>query len=495
MMKARLSGRERVMFAIIIAIGILLRVAVLIPFSMNHPDEVFQYLEPAHRMVFGNGVVTWEFRYGMRGWLLPTLLSWLMELGAYVAPETGSYLLFPRLAASLASLSIPISAFFIGLRMSRSHAFIAMTVLTLWFETIYFSAHTLSEEIALILFMPAAALMLSENRNEKIRFFLAGFLLGFAVSIRFHYAPAFAVLGTMCCGKDVRNHWLPLMSGGILAIALAGIVDIAHGSAPFSWVLINFSQNIVKDRAAAYGTASPVFYLASLATQWLWMFPFIALAIRPSIPRNNALFLVAIANLLILSFVGHKEYRFILLSTTILVLLAALGSVEWIKFWATRFQWQSWSRLMVFLVLFWATASTTLAITGTARPMWTVGSPQLTLARKAADLPGLCGMAIHHLPFWKTGGYTYLHRPVPLYLTYVDPEVRTTSADMALASRSFNAIIAPQAFLKDVPEQFRKSACEGDGNQRTCLMVRSGGCDPRPGAYWEMQTTLLRYDY
>ena len=27
-----------------------------------HPDEVFQYLEPAHRLVFGQGIVTWEYR-------------------------------------------------------------------------------------------------------------------------------------------------------------------------------------------------------------------------------------------------------------------------------------------------------------------------------------------------------------------------------------------------------------------------------------------------
>ena len=36
-----------------------------------HPDEVMQYLEPAHRLVFGNGVTYWEFFYGARAWLVP----------------------------------------------------------------------------------------------------------------------------------------------------------------------------------------------------------------------------------------------------------------------------------------------------------------------------------------------------------------------------------------------------------------------------------------
>ena len=30
------------------------------------PDETFQYLEPAHRLLFGSGVITWEFLDGIR---------------------------------------------------------------------------------------------------------------------------------------------------------------------------------------------------------------------------------------------------------------------------------------------------------------------------------------------------------------------------------------------------------------------------------------------
>jgi hypothetical protein len=31
--------------------------------NVNHPDEVFQILEQSHRVVFGYGMVPWEFRY------------------------------------------------------------------------------------------------------------------------------------------------------------------------------------------------------------------------------------------------------------------------------------------------------------------------------------------------------------------------------------------------------------------------------------------------
>ncbi len=30
-----------------------------------------QYLEPAHRLAFGNGVIYWEYFYSARSWLVP----------------------------------------------------------------------------------------------------------------------------------------------------------------------------------------------------------------------------------------------------------------------------------------------------------------------------------------------------------------------------------------------------------------------------------------
>ena len=35
------------------------------------PDEVFQYLEQAHRLVFHVGLVPWEYVLGIRNWLIP----------------------------------------------------------------------------------------------------------------------------------------------------------------------------------------------------------------------------------------------------------------------------------------------------------------------------------------------------------------------------------------------------------------------------------------
>ncbi|KAJ1757193.1 Mannosyltransferase aptg1, partial [Coemansia sp. RSA 1824] len=40
-----------------------------------HPDETWQSLEVAHKLVFGYGFVTWEWRHGLRGFAHPMLFA------------------------------------------------------------------------------------------------------------------------------------------------------------------------------------------------------------------------------------------------------------------------------------------------------------------------------------------------------------------------------------------------------------------------------------
>ena len=45
-----------------------------------HSDEIMQYLEPAHRLVFGNGAIFWEYHYGARSWLTPGFVAAVLKL-------------------------------------------------------------------------------------------------------------------------------------------------------------------------------------------------------------------------------------------------------------------------------------------------------------------------------------------------------------------------------------------------------------------------------
>ncbi|MFB6263387.1 MAG: hypothetical protein ABEL76_07165, partial [Bradymonadaceae bacterium] len=43
--------------------------------GIYHPDEIYQALEPAHELVYGYGLTSWEWRVGARNYALPGLLS------------------------------------------------------------------------------------------------------------------------------------------------------------------------------------------------------------------------------------------------------------------------------------------------------------------------------------------------------------------------------------------------------------------------------------
>src|SRR5712691_1351833 len=77
----------------LIVLGVLLRLVptVFVP-SINWGDEIFQTVEPAHRLVFGYGLVAWEFELGMRSWLLPGVIAGLMELSRIIGDGPEYYL-------------------------------------------------------------------------------------------------------------------------------------------------------------------------------------------------------------------------------------------------------------------------------------------------------------------------------------------------------------------------------------------------------------------
>ena len=60
----------------IFVVALALRVwRAQLPDDTVYADDIFQMLEPAHRLVFGYGYIAWEFVAGVRNWLLPGTLA------------------------------------------------------------------------------------------------------------------------------------------------------------------------------------------------------------------------------------------------------------------------------------------------------------------------------------------------------------------------------------------------------------------------------------
>src|SRR5262249_15181191 len=115
------------------------------------PDEIFQSLEPAHRLVFGYGIVAWEVQLGARGWAFPGLIACLLKLATLVGlPEPRGSLSLVKLAFSAISLLTGLATF----RLARAHgastlaAACAAGLFLLAAPTIYFAPRALSETAA-----------------------------------------------------------------------------------------------------------------------------------------------------------------------------------------------------------------------------------------------------------------------------------------------------------------------------------------------------------
>jgi hypothetical protein len=322
--RTAIEAAARHPLAWILLLAALVRLCTLPLHGFHHPDEIFQYLEQAHRLAVGYGVVPWEYRAGIRHWLLPILLSGPMWLGEKLGGEPSFTIPFVRGFVALVSLAVPLSFYVIGRRISPLHGMLAGLVGAVWYELVHFSTHPLSEPFALALIMPAFAIAGSPGAKPRI-LALAGLLFGLAILVRFQMAPAIATLILVGCWSRWRETFLPLALGGAVALLIGAAVDLATGIVPYSWVWKNFAINIGEGRAATYGVSGPFFYLGTIASVWsvaiLLLFPLAWAGAR----RQPALFAAAVVHLLLHSLIGHKEYRFVLFTTSALVLLAAFG--------------------------------------------------------------------------------------------------------------------------------------------------------------------------
>ncbi|MCL6698495.1 hypothetical protein LZ496_06820 [Sphingomonas sp. NSE70-1] len=485
-----ISARQaRIWFWGLFALAVALRVWTFRPFAVHHPDEVYQYLEQAHRLITGNGVVPWEYRLGMRSWLPPLLLSLPMRLGDAIAPQSLLSVALARGFVAIIALAPIFAAFAIGSRISRLHGLVAAAVMAIWFENIYFSGHILMEVMAVALFLPAVALIKPGVSRRTL--FIGGALLALAGLLRFHYAPVLGLFAAITLGKRWRD-WVPLIAGGLVVMAISALVDVGMGQAPFGWILVNFQENVIKGGANRFGVSGPLAYFQMLFLRWGPAAPLL-LALPVLVARRfPGLFWAAIANFLIHMAIGHKEYRFVWLTTQTLLLLSALASVD-VMTDALR-RWDAGQKqrraAMLMLVAGWAVLSAALSTYDRIWPNWNRFGARTAAVADAGRVRGLCGVAIHDFDYW-SAAYAYLKRDVPLYFPW-----RRGSADsfkvLAANAPAYNVIVAFEDSRRNMPTGYRPVRCENDGNERICVYRRDGGCEPDGAESELLQTVIAR---
>jgi len=469
----------------LLLLGVALRLWAALTPGFHHPDAIYQYLEPAHRLLTGEGVVTWEWRDGIRSWLIPTLLAVPLGLGEALDPNGPLPMILPRLATGIASLGIIWAGWDIGRRHSPTTGILTGLVAATWFECVFFAAETLAEPLAVAAIIPAAALVTSPRRT-RTRLVLAGALLGFAALARPHYGPAAAVLvlvswwPSMTRARVDLRPWIALLGGAVAVAAISASIDAGHGLTPFAWIIENVRQNVVHNVSARYGVFPPLTYVAWFVELWSWWLIPATVGVLYGWRLAPGLFAAAVVTVIVHSLIPHKEYRFVYLSFAILALLAAMGWGVLIAAVRQRHGTTIARIATIAVVLMWSVASITLA-RGYLAP--TSLEPHADGARIFATLrrdPAVCGVAlVHPASFADVPGAVALRRGTPVSMFWADDPASGRGGPWAAAARQapdFNRIVTASAGPITVPAGYHVSHCERRGSARMCILSRPGPC-------------------
>ena len=220
----------------LLAAGLALR--LLAAFSadwMYRADEIMQYLEQAHRLVFGAGFMPWEIRIGARNMLVAAPAVGILALCKSVGAGPDCYIPAVELFYAIFSLALPASLYFIARRMHGETAGRAALVLgCLWYEFIIFAPHLMPEQTAAILILAGLACVPPRKSAPAdaplfagygIRLCLAGLLIGLGGLLRLPYIPVAGLLGILILVKMPLRSAPYVLVGACAALLIAGTVD------------------------------------------------------------------------------------------------------------------------------------------------------------------------------------------------------------------------------------------------------------------------------
>lgn len=484
-MQSEYAGRLRtcLILLLILALALALRVLAFDTFARAHEDELYQYFERAHRLVFDYGITTWEQRYGIRNWIIPQMIAPPMALAGWLSGDPIAPVVLVRSLVTGASLAVVLAAYAIGSVQSRTAGLLAALAVAIWPDVVGMSSHVLSENLAAIAVIAGCALAMRAvdgPARGAILPILAGLLLGLGFLFRFQTAVFSGVLVLLLAQTDWRL-WQRLLLGGVAALMIGAISDLAAGQTPFLWVWQNFYENVIVGRAARYGIDPLYDYPWQLITQSQGMMILVAVLAAFSGPRMRPLLLACVAELVALSLIGHKEVRFVFLSSTGLVILGAVGAVRLIESAPFAARIPRWALAI-------AAGLVAVVAYGPGGIAAQRGNSELSrLAYKAARDPQVCGIALADQHFWHTS-YAYLGSPLPIY----------AASPLRNGDRPLEIQAAANAYVANANEpllkNYRRVDCRQGEKARYCLWRRAGPCDPVAGKRFEVQNILKGAD-
>ena len=391
-----------------------------------HPDEVMQYLEPAHRLVFGSGVTYWEFFYGARSWLVPGLVAGVLKgfdmvgLGEPVWYVGGVKLMFCGI-----SLLIPVGMYFFArVHFGEMSARVALLAGAFWYELVGFAHKPMTEFVATALLMALLVMCVQSSVDRRRMVWLVAFVALLMAAVRLQYAPLALLLLGVCFLRTVKRVHLVLIAG-VFLLAVGVFDAVTWDGGLFHSYITNIRFNLLVDQGRAGESPGYQFLwwllLASVGLGAVCL----VMALR-DLRRYG--FLLAMIGLVLLfhSVSAHKEYRFVFAVIPLWLLVGAdvvarLGVRYWVLA-GVLFAAVSLGGILNALPgqdqVYRAFSKETGKV-GFVRGQ----DPIFAAFRYLARVPGVLGVWQVDRPYFNLPGYYYLHREIPFYDAFSGREI------------------------------------------------------------------------
>ena len=421
-----------------------------------HPDEIMQYLEPAHRLAFGNGAIYWEYFYGARSWLVPGVVAAVLKLFDLAGlGEPLWYVGGVKLLFSALSLAIPAGMYCFARRhFSETAARVALLAGAFWYELAGFAHKPLTEFVATAPLVALLALCVRPETDRPRVVWLAAGLAVLVGAIRMQYAPVALVLLAIVFLRTRLKLLLALAAAAM--VCAVGIFDaLTWDGGLFHSYVTNLRFNLmVGGRLSGEGPAYQLPWWLTLAGGGLSVLCLVG-ALRS--PRRYGLLLGLIALVLVTHSVpAHKEYRFIFAVIPLWLLVGAdlaTRAAAWVAMrLPARPAAARWT-MAVAGALFAAVScagmlkalpAQVLAYRDWSHEASTYGfvrgqDPLFAAYRYLARAPGVDGVWQIDRPYSSTPGYYYLHHAIPFYDFFTG---RIINQDLATVSASVSHLVS-----------------------------------------------------
>jgi hypothetical protein len=411
-------------------------------------DEIFQTLEQGHRLAFGYGLVPWEYQSGARSWFLPGLIGGFMKVLAKLGLDHGLALVIGTKLLFAGGAAV---TFYPMLRLARVMGGTAATLL-LGIAAIAFPASLLysSRALAEVACAPLitwslwilwpcglGSRSLAQGPEAKTgvasatawRLLGAGVLFGLATVLRCQNGALLAALVLIVLTRCRLRAAIALAAGGFAALLLGGLLDWVTWGKPFQSIIEYLRFNVIEKGSELWGVSSRGFYLQTmLATNGLALLALV-LGFLAGLARTWPVALLTLLFLAIHSLFPHKELRFLYPALPLFLTCAAVGLavlIEKLPLLRARPATSAAVVGMVLLAAFGLRARRVtfddigqgLQVPGEARPpttrVWGCLDEQNRLLAEVGRRADLCGLVMPNVNAYWTGGYSYLHRRVPL---------------------------------------------------------------------------------